>query len=102
MTGSPVMLDLKGLNKCCFGWVKFGHSMPFLTISDHKMALTFDIDFQLFFKCHKFTYGIWFDRNRHQDQQIWTSWPRYISFYRFEPSDWWPSWKYANKKIATG
>ena len=23
-------------------------------------------------------------------------------FCRFKPSDWWPSWKYANEKIATG
>ena len=36
--------------------------MPFLTYQTFKMALTFDLDFQIIFKCHKFTYGIWFDR----------------------------------------
>ena len=66
------------------------------------MALTFDLDFQIILKFHKFTYGIWFDRNQLQDHQILTSRPRYMSFYRFKPSDWRPSWKYANKKIATG
>ena len=25
-----------------------------------------------------------------------------MSFYRFKPSDWRPSWKYANKKIVSG
>ena len=42
MTGAPVMLDLKGLNKFCFGWVKFGHAphlMPFLALSDPENGL---------------------------------------------------------------
>ena len=37
MTGVPVMLDMTGLNKFCFGWVKIGHvphMMPFLTLID--------------------------------------------------------------------
>ena len=41
------MLNMKGLDKCCIGWVKFGH-----------------LDFQINLKFHKFTCGIWFDRNR--------------------------------------
>ena len=28
------------------------------------MALTFDLCFQIILKCYKFTYGIWFDKNR--------------------------------------
>ena len=67
MMDAPVMLDLKRLNKCCFGWVKFGHVphlMPFLTLSAHKIAFTFDLDFQIILKCHKFTCGIWYDINR--------------------------------------
>ena len=39
----------------------------------------------------------WFDRNQLQNDQVCTSRPRYMLFYRFEPNDW-PSWKYADKK----
>ena len=46
MTGAPVMLDLKGSNRC-FDWVEFGyapHLLPFYRYQTHKMALTFDLD----------------------------------------------------------
>ena len=62
MTGAPVMLDLKGLNKCRFGWVKFGHAPHLMLIKPnqtHKMASTFDLDFQIILQWHKFIYGIW-------------------------------------------
>ena len=56
-----------------FWWVKITHVphlMLFQPYQTHKMALTFDLDFQIILKCHKFTYGIWFDRNRLPDHHI--------------------------------
>ena len=100
-----ILKTWRGVNKCCFGgwksvtchiWCLFNLIRPI------KWPWPLTFDFQIILKCHKFTYGIWFDRNRLPDHQIWTSRPRYMLFYRFEPMDWRPSWKYASKKIATG
>ena len=73
----------------------------FNLIRPNKMALTFDLDFQIIFTCHKCTYGILFDRNRPNIITFEQVDPD-MSFYRFEHSDWRPSWKYANKKLPLG